>query len=66
VEIGLLDFRLERDLTLHRYFAFERPQPASTWLDPDAIRASARRAAADGDEPGEPVLAYRGNRDRLT
>jgi hypothetical protein len=67
IESGLLGFlQLEPDLTLHRYSAFERPPPASAWLDPDAIRERAQAAAAEGDELGEPVLSYRGNRDRLT
>jgi hypothetical protein len=62
----LLGFlQLEPELTLHRYSAFEHPQPASAWLDPDAIRKRAQAAAAEGDELGEPVLTYRGNRDRL-
>jgi hypothetical protein len=64
---GLLGFlQLEPDLTLHRYSAFELPPPASAWLDPDAIRERPQSAAADGDELGEPVLSYSGNRDRLT
>jgi hypothetical protein len=58
--------QLEPDLTLHRYSAFERPQPASAWLDTDAIVARAQAAAGEGDELGEPVLTYRQNRDRLT
>jgi hypothetical protein len=63
---GLLGFfQLEPDLALHRYSAFERPQPASAWLDRDAIVAHAHAAAAEGDELGEPVLTYRGSRDRL-
>jgi hypothetical protein len=62
----LLGFlQLEPELTLHRYSEFEHPQPASAWLDPDAIRERAQAAAAEGDELGEPVLTYRGNRDRL-
>lgn len=66
-ESGLLGFlQLEPDLTLHRYSAFERPPPASAWLDPHAIRERAQAVAAEGDELGEPVLSYRGNRDRLT
>lgn len=64
---GLIGFlQLERDLTLHRYSAFEHPQPASVWLDPDTIRGHAQAAAAEGEELGEPLLTYRGNRDRLT
>ena len=64
---GILGFfQLEPDLTLHRYSAFELPQPASAWLDSDAIVARAHAAAAEGDELGEPVLTYRENRDRLT
>jgi hypothetical protein len=62
--VGFL--QLEPDLTFHRYSAFERPPPASAWLDPDAIQARAQAAASEGDELGEPVLTYRGNRDRLT
>lgn len=52
--------------TLHRYSGFDPPQPASTWLDPAAVVERARAAAAEGEELGEPVLTYRGNRDRLT
>jgi hypothetical protein len=64
---GILGFlQLERDLTLHRYSAFDRPPPASAWLDAGAIEERAQAAAAEGDELGEPVLTYRGNRDRLT
>jgi hypothetical protein len=64
---GLLGFfQLEPDLTLHRYSTFGHPQPASAWLDRNAIAARARTAVAEGDELGEPVLTYRGNRDRLT
>jgi hypothetical protein len=64
---GLIGFlQLEPDLTLHRYSAFEHSQPASAWLDPDRIRAHAQAAAAEGEELGDPVLTYRGNRDRLT
>ena len=49
-EEGILGFlQLERDLTLHRYSAFERPAPASAWLDPDAVLARAQTAAAEGD-----------------
>jgi hypothetical protein len=63
---GILGFfQLEPDLTLHRYSAFEVPQPASAWLDKGAIVARAQAAAAEGDELGEPVLTYRQNRDRL-
>jgi hypothetical protein len=66
IEKELIGFlQLEPDLTLHRYSAFEPPQPASAWLEPQAIRARARSAAAEGDELSEPVLTYRGNRDRL-
>jgi len=64
---GLIGFlQLEPDLTLHRYSTFERPQPVSVWLEPDTIRAHAKAAAAEGEELGDPVLTYRGNRDRLT
>jgi hypothetical protein len=63
----LLGFlQLEPDLTLHRYSAFERPPPASVWLDPDAVRAHARAAVSSEDELGDPVLTYRDSRDRLT
>jgi hypothetical protein len=63
----LLGFlQLEPDLTLHRYSAFERPPPASVWLDPDAVRAHAQAAVSSEDELGDPVLTYRESRDRLT
>jgi hypothetical protein len=63
---GLLGFfQLEPDLRLHRYSTFEHPQPGPAWLDPEAIRAHATAAVGEGDELGEPVLTYRGNRDRL-
>ena len=63
---GLLGFfQLEPDLRLHRYSTFDDPQPASAWLDPEAVRARATAAVAEGDELGDPVLTYRGNRDRL-
>jgi len=62
---GIVGFlQLERDLTLHRYSGFDPPQPASAWLDVAAVVERARAAAA-GDELGEPLLTYRGNRDRL-
>ena len=64
---GIIGFlQLERDLTLHRYSGFDPPQPASAWLDPAAVVERARGAAAEDEELGEPVLTYRGNRDRLT
>jgi hypothetical protein len=64
---GLIGFlQLEPDLALHRYSTFEHPQPASVWLDPDTIRAHAKASAGNGEELGDPVLTYRGNRDRLT
>jgi len=59
-------FQLDRDLALHRYSGFDPPQPASAWIDADAIVKRAQAAAAEGDELGTPVLTYRGNRDRLT
>jgi hypothetical protein len=64
---GLIGFlQLEPDLTLHRYSTFAHPQSPSAWLDPDTVRAHAKAAAAEDDELGDPVLTYRGNRDRLT
>ena len=64
---GLIGFlHIEPNLTLHRYSTFEHPQPASVWLDPETIRAHAEAAAGEGEELGDPVLSYRGNRDRLT
>jgi hypothetical protein len=63
---GIVGFlQLDRHLALHRYSGFDPPQPASAWLDADAVVERARAAAAAGDELGEPVLTYRGNRDRL-
>lgn len=63
---GIVGFlQLEPDLTLHRYSEFDPPQPASAWLDAAGVIERARAAAAEGDELGEPVLTYRGNRDRL-
>jgi len=72
-ESRLLGFlQLEPDLELHRYSTFQRGPgttegcpPADSWLDPDTIRDRARTVAAEGDQLGQPVFGYHGNRDRI-
>jgi len=68
--VGFL--QLEPDLRLHRYSGFQRAPgsmsgcpAAETWLDPDVIRERARAKAPEGNQLGQPVLTYHGNRDRL-
>jgi hypothetical protein len=68
--VGFL--QINPDLSLHRYSSFQRtpgdpegcPRAAS-WLDVNSIRMRARSVAAEGDQLGQPVLSYQGNRDRI-
>ena len=69
----LLGFlQLEPDLRLHRYASFQHTPgttdgcpPAAVWLDRGTILERARVAARAGDELGQPVLGFAGNRDRV-
>lgn len=53
------------DLTHRRTSWFADAPPASSWLDPVAIRTRAATALADDEIAGEPSLSFDGSPDRI-